>query len=430
MLDAHIIEPRQIVLAFSGGMDSRVMLDLLATYRDIHPQHDYLIFHVHHGLSCNADHWLEQCRQWAEQAGFAFKACYVQLKTKGESIEKVAREARYQAIIENTHQGALVLTAQHADDQAETLFLALKRGSGPAGLAAMPLLRKLGHAELLRPLLQSTRREIQDYAQTQGLNWVNDESNDDLRFDRNFIRHRILHDAEQRWSSFTKSINRTALLCAEQEQLLDELLFSYEKKVTNYDQSLALAVLQSYSLLMQSALIRRWYKSNTQESLSQAQLQQVFSSIIDASADANPLLKLGQWQIRRYQNSLFLLRNHQDITAWESELLLNLPLTLPDHLGKLTLLSGGNQQHALTLTKPKHDEQVFVRFNPEGLFAHPFGRQGKRKLKKLFQEYGVPSWLRRRTPLIFYGNQLVAVADLFVCQGFEGHSCQLLWEQC
>lgn len=427
-LDAHTAVPRQIALALSGGLDSRVMLDLLASYRDIHPQHDYVVIHVHHGLSPHADNWLAQCELWSQEAGFRFLAQRVTLEYQGESLEKVAREARYQAIEAAITAGALLLTAQHADDQSETFLLALKRGSGPAGLAAMPSVRPLGRGELLRPFLQISRNEIEQYALSQGLNWVDDESNLDCRFDRNFIRHTWLPLAQQRWPGITKAINRAASLCAEQEALLDELLSPHDKQVRREDGGLSITALKGYSLKMQLALVRRWCKYNAAMTLSQAQLQQVFHCVIDASQDANPKITIKQWQIRRFQDRLYLVADFIDVTDWQGELITDESLELPDKIGLLTL-TRQNDSQGLQLTLPESGQTVRVHFNSQGILAHPLGRQGRRKLKKLFHEYGIPSWQRKRTPLIFYGDKLAAVADLFVCNGFEGNQCQLIWHK-
>lgn len=250
----YTASPRQIVLAFSGGVDSRVMLELLAIYRDKYPQHHYLAVHIHHGLSSNADLWLCQCEAWATDARIPFKGVRVTLAHKGESIEKAAREARYAAILGEVENNALILVAQHADDQAETFLLALKRGSGPAGLASMPACRKLGHAELFRPLLTATREQIENYANEAGLSWIEDESNRDSRFDRNFIRNEWLPSARERWPGINKAINRTAQLCAEQEALLDVLLQEFDQKVVNQNGSLSIERLTSLQAPIKTAL--------------------------------------------------------------------------------------------------------------------------------------------------------------------------------
>lgn len=426
-LDPLATSPRQIVLAFSGGVDSRVALDLLATYRDIHPQHRYRVVHVHHGLSPNADEWLMRCKVWASEADFDFVGLRVTLEGQGESLEKAAREARYDAILASVEPGALVLTGQHADDQAETFLLALKRGSGPAGLAAMPTAREFGHATLCRPLLNVTRQQIETYADQQGLNWLDDESNRDCRFDRNFIRQQWMPMASSRWPGIVKAINRTAALCAEQEALMEELLAAHDEKVEQPDNSLSIAALSGYSTNMQNALVRRWLK-RAGVTLTQAQLQQLFCSVIEAAQDANPSIKLKRGEIRRYQGRVYIIPVYQDVTKWRGAIPLNTHLVLPDGLGEMSLSNTETGQGA-KMRAPAENEQVSVIFDAEGRVAHPVGRQGSRKLKKLFQEYGVPSWLRRRTPLIVYGDEVAAVAGLFVCEGYQGQECELVWHK-
>ncbi len=440
VLDAHTPSSRQIVLAFSGGIDSRVLLDLLSTYRDVHPQHGYLVIHIHHGLSPHADAWMKQCEAWASDSGLPFKGVKVKVENNGEGVEKAARTARYQGITNSVEPNALVLTGQHADDQAETFLLALKRGSGPAGLSAMPVCRPLGQAHLLRPLLSVTRAEIEAYAEQQGLSWVEDESNLDCKFDRNFIRQRWLPPAQSRWPGLVKAINRTASLCAEQEALLEELLQSHDAIVRPEPNVLSLHSLADYSEKMQSALVRRWLKQTTGLSASHAQLSALFSSVIAASDDANPKLHFGDWQVRRFQFQLYVVPEFKDISDLRVSLPLNQITDLPNESGQVALFGDelastchkfdaqGNRV-SLQLRKPKPDEQVSIFFDPESVWAHPLGRQGKRKLKKLYQEYGVPSWMRRRTPLLYYGETLVAVAGLFVCEGFEGQDCDFVWHK-
>lgn len=427
VLDTYTPQPRQIVLAFSGGVDSRVMLDLLATYRDIHPQHRYLVIHVHHGLSPNADEWMVRCEAWATEADFAFKGIRVALNKQEGNLEKAAREARYQAILNHVENDALVLTGQHADDQAETFLLALKRGSGPAGLAAMPETRPLGHAVLCRPLLSITRAVIEHYAEDQGLSWLEDESNLDCRFDRNFIRQQWLPLAQERWPGLVKAINRTAHHCAEQEALLDELLSGYDHRVMLADGGLSLDALMTFSSSMQTAMMRRWLKKTAGVVPSSVQMRELQVSVIDAAQDANPSLLLGSVEVRRYQGRLYVVPPHRDVSAWTGELELGETLGLPDGLGSIVVKPaelGG------MIRAPLEGEVVRISFNPEGISAHPAGRQGKRKLKKLFQEYGVPSWERRRTPILFYGEKVAAVAGLFVCEGFVGGECELVWHKC
>ncbi|NVJ58135.1 MAG: tRNA lysidine(34) synthetase TilS, partial [Vibrionaceae bacterium] len=209
IIDRYYAPNTRIVLAFSGGVDSRVLLDLLTQYHK-EKQVDCLAVYVHHGLSSNADDWLARCQMWATQSGIDFIAEHVQLNANGESLEACAREARYQALRQHLNANDLLLTGQHSDDQLETFLLALKRGSGPKGLSAMGEATALGEATIVRPLLSVSRAQIEHYAQQQGLEWVEDESNQDTRFDRNFIRHQISPLLTQRWPHFAQSVNRSA----------------------------------------------------------------------------------------------------------------------------------------------------------------------------------------------------------------------------
>ncbi|KMV29530.1 tRNA(Ile)-lysidine synthetase [Photobacterium swingsii] len=419
---SHSPESKRFVLALSGGMDSRVLLAVMAEYLRLHPDHQCIAVHVHHGLNRYADEWADKCQVWAQSAGIPYYVERVVLvQDSGDSLEQAARDARYQALAKHMKGGDALLTAQHADDQVETLLLALKRGSGPAGLAAMPTSTPFAKGQHIRPLLQVNRTDIEYYAEQHGLEWVEDDSNQDTRFDRNFLRHQVTPLLAQRWPGLRKAVARSAALCGEQEALLDELLADKLALATAADGSLALSVLKQERLA--KALIRQWLQQQGAVMPSCAQLDQVWQSVVLAQQDANPQLNWQQHQIRRYQQRLHLVQQWPDIHQVQLSMSLSAPCKLPQGLGDISLMPSLNGQ----LRLPQDNEMLSVRFNPEGVNVKPVGRVGKRKLKKLFQEYGVPSWNRRRTPLIYYGDQLVAVAGLFVVDGFEGQECELSW---
>lgn len=412
----------RIVLAFSGGLDSRVLLHLLGRFQTEHPDVVCLAVHVHHGLSRHADDWAQQCLNWADDAGIACRIERVTLHLGNRlSLEQQAREARYQALAHHLRPGDLLLTAQHADDQLETVLLALKRGSGPAGLAAMPDEMAFADGIHLRPLLDCPRDELAAYAYRHGLEWVEDESNQDERFDRNFLRHQIAPKLAERWPGIRKAVARSAALCGEQEALLQELLADKLNAALAPDHSLCVAGLGS--ALQGKALIRQWLAGQKVRMPSKAQLDQIWESVVQAREDANPCLKTEGYEVRRFQQRLYRVASWPELTDSRIPCSLGTPCQLPQDLGSLTLSPAANG----CLRLPRADEPVSIRFEPAGLHVQPLGRVGKRKLKKLFQEYGVPSWNRRRTPLVFYGEELAAVAGLFVVSGFEGRECDLKW---
>lgn len=421
-LQSYCDAPRHFVLALSGGLDSRVLLHLMGQYLRLNPQHQCLAVHVHHGLSQNADEWSTLCIGWAQQEGIECQVERVTLALGSRvSVEQQAREQRYQALRKHVRPGDILLTAQHADDQLETVLLALKRGSGPAGLAAMAQSTPSAGGTHLRPLLTSTRVEIEHYGQQHQLEWVEDESNQDTRYDRNFLRHKVTPQLIQRWPGIRKAVTRSAELCGEQDALLQELLHEKLEQAMRADQSLSIAELGSERIGKQ--LIRQWLGRFEVLMPSKAQLEQIWHAVVLAKPDANPQLCWNDVQLRRYQQRLYLVQQWPDISEWHQACQLNEPCLLPQDLGSVILQ---NTEHG-QLRLPKPGEAVSVRFDPEAIEVKPVGRVGKRKLKKLFQEYGIPSWNRRRIPLIFYGDQLAAVAGLFVVEAFSGQDCDLEW---
>ena len=404
---------KRLVLALSGGLDSRVMLDLLARFIDQHRDYRAHAVYVHHGLSTNADTWAQQCVTWSIASGIGCDIERVRCELGGgASVEQAARDARYQALSQHIQCGDTLLTAQHADDQIETVLLALKRGSGPAGLAAMPVLTTFASGQHLRPLLSVSRADIEAYGAQHQLQWVEDESNQDQRYDRNFIRHQITPLLNERWPGIRKAVTRSAHLCGEQEGLLEELLSFQLQQARQADGSLRIA--ENISARLGMALVRQWLKQQAVIMPSLAQLEQIWFNLVQAKADANPQVCWQQYQVRRYQQQLYLLQQWPDISDWQQPLYLNQDCHLPQELGVVTL----KQTASATLRPPYTNETVSVRFDYLGPEIKPQGRSGKRKFKKLLQEYKVPSWLRRRTPMLFYGEQLVAVAGVFVVEEF------------
>lgn len=426
LLTAHYQPQTKVVLAFSGGVDSRLLLALMSRYQRDHSIPCQTVY-VHHGLSSNADDWAEKCKAWAKQAGVSHSTEYVHLDiNSGESIELLAREARYQALAKYIESGDLLLTGQHADDQLETFLLALKRGSGPKGLSCMAESAPFSAGTLIRPLLTTRREQIEQIAHSLNLEWVEDESNQDTRYYRNFLRHHVVPELSQRWPSIHQAVQRSASLCAQQETLLDELLNDVFYRALQADLSLDIAELASHSELARARLIRMWLAKQNAQMPTQVQLSLIWKEVALAQQDANPKLKLKQGEVRRFQNKLYWVCDKAEVSGWQVHIQVDCALVLPEGLGQLMLSTTSEQA---TIALPPQPELLSVTFNPEGLTAHPVTRNHSRKLKKLFQEYHVPSWLRRQIPILMYQDQVVAVADLFVDKAFSGQDCELIWRK-
>ncbi|EHM51332.1 tRNA lysidine(34) synthetase TilS [Yokenella regensburgei] len=424
---AHSLAPRQrFLVAFSGGLDSTVLLHQLMCWRQQNPAIQLRAIHIHHGLSANADDWVIHCQQLCQQWDIPLEVVRVTLVDEGKGIEAHAREARYAAFRTSLREGEALVTAQHQNDQCETFLLALKRGSGPAGLSAMPTVADFAGSELLRPLLNCSRDELLTWAQQHNLSWIEDESNQDDAYDRNFLRLRVVPVLTRRWPHFAQAVARSAALCGEQEQLLDELLAAELSALVTDEGTLLLAPLESMSAVKRAALLRRWLSMHTRQMPSREMLGRIWQEVAQAREDAAPCLRLGDFEIRRYQQQLWWLplqqRYAEAIFPWGD---ISEPLILPSAMGALALEPGG------TLRAPAHDEVVTIRFKASGVL-HIVGRQGGRKLKKIWQELGVAPWRRDTTPLLFYGETLIAAAGVFVTReglADEGQGLALTWRK-
>jgi len=403
-------EHRQLLVAFSGGLDSTVLLHLLAQLHQQHPAFQLRAVHVHHGLSVFADTWADHCGRQCAAWRVPLTVQRVQVDARAGGIEAAARTARHAAFSATLKAGEILITAQHLDDQSETFLLALKRGSGPAGLSAMAACSRFSDHVLLRPLLCCSRLRLEAYAQQLQLSWIDDDSNQNPRFDRNFLRLQVLPLLNQRWPHFTSAVARSAGLCAEQEQLLDELLTDQLRTFLAEDNSLAIAGLLGCSLACRFALLRRWIAHHDVTLPSREQLQHLWDEVALSRVDAAPRLQLGAYQIRRFHGRLYLLPLMANLCDIRLNWLRTAPLMLPDGLGQL--ISGKGEVH---LRAPQPAQQVSVRFSAQGS-VRIVGRAHSRPIKKLWQELGIPPWLRERIPLIYYDEQLIAALGAFVCE--------------
>jgi len=432
--------PMQIVLAYSGGLDSHVLLHLLSRYQKVYPQHDYLAVHVHHGLSDNADAWLTHCQQTAGALGINFIAEKVVLKVGSrESLEAKARTARYQAIAKHLNDGSLLLLGQHLDDQLETFLLQLKRGAGIKGLSAMAVNMPFSlqaNCQIVRPLLTHSQQVLVDYATETQLIWVEDESNNDASYDRNFLRHQIIPSLKQRWPGIANAVHRSAELCAEQQALADEIA-EIDLVTCGYSFSgLNIAELAKLSKIRRNNVIRFWLYVQQLPMPSRHHLDKLWLEVVNAADDANPQLSWQAGEFRRYQGVLYNQQKYAELKDVVIGLAHIKPqrITLPDNIGFLHLQdtiqgkSGADTSNVIdgngrgySVKAPLAHEKVTIRFRGEGK-CHPVGRSGSRSIKKLYQEYQVAPWLRDRIPLVYYGEELVCAVGLWVCKGYEAQT--------
>lgn len=401
-------------LGYSGGLDSHVLLHACAALQVKYPQtYQFQAIHIHHGLQKIADAWVQHAEQICADLNLPLKVIYLNLKPAiGESIEALARQARYQAFSNCLTADDLLLTAHHQDDQAETFLLNALRGSGGTGLAAMPSLRPLGLGQLGRPLLRFSRQQLEAYAQHYQLSYVNDPTNAETQFDRNYLRQAIMPSLQKRWPAVTQTLSRAASWQAEQQQVLGKLL---TERLLHFAGSqtdtLSVQALSTEDELMQKALLRHWLQDLGFSMPSAKKLQHILTDVLAAPLDAQPCVAWSGCELRRYRDNLYALKpltthDATQVIVWSN---LEQDLYLPSLKRSLSknLLTPELKQVAQA-----SQALITVRFRQGGERVKR-DKAYSLELKTLLQTAGIPPWERECLPLIYLGDDLHIVVGVY-----------------
>ena len=405
-------------LGLSGGLDSMVLLSLLARARAHRPGLQVSAVHVHHGLNPAADAWVQHCQQVCLQWDIPLRVVRVKVdRNAPQGIEACARHLRYEAY-QQTKADAVVL-AQHLDDQAETVLLQLLRGGGVRALAGMPVLRQLADKPLWRPLLQFTRRQLEQYAGEHALPWVEDDSNDDLGYRRNMLRHRIMPLLQQHIPAYRRHVARSAWHMAQAAQLLDEVIATDLSACLAAD-GLAVAPLLALSEVRQGFVMLAWLREWGVQSVAPSRLQEFLRQLRDAGVESQPSLQLDGQMVLRYRQSLrvvTVLKNVPNIPIRLDTVSPENTVCSPEWAGCLRWVAGGglsvDAMAAGLMLRPRVGGELLMQ------------SYGRKEVRKLLQEAGMPPVLRKQWPLLYSaeGKLLalpgVAVAsDCFDADGF------------
>lgn len=403
-------------VAFSGGLDSTVLLHLLATCDDLPPLR---AVHIHHGLQAAADAWPAHCQAVCDSLAVPLQIMPVQVRP-GASLENSAREARYQAFTQVVGAGELLLTGQHREDQAETLLFRLLRGAGVRGLSAMPVSRRLAGGTLVRALLDVSRAELETYAREHRLEWIEDPSNADSRFSRNYLRHQVMPLLTGRWPQAVNTIARSAAHLAEAQGLLDELAhidLAAARQPSTFDwlplPSLALAPLSSLSAARQRNALRTWLAPLTR--LPDSEHWAGWATLRDAAEDAQPVWRLADGELHRCDGRIWWLPAQWSVFSHAPQ----------DWLHPANALQlPGNGHVYFTGDVPKGPLSIRYR---EGGECMELPERGRRDLKRLLNENRVPGFVRGRLPLLYRGSHLFAVPNLAGLAAVPDEGWTLQW---
>jgi tRNA(Ile)-lysidine synthase len=421
----------RLVLGLSGGLDSVVLLEVL--HRLAGPLGFRLsCVHVNHGISPNARRWAQFCARRCKRYAIALALHEVDVEPyRAEGMEAAARRARYQVYARQ--QADFIVLAQHLDDQAETVLLQLLRGAGVKGGAAMPPMReqesdkkaKSARAPaILRPMLAVSRRQIEAYARASKLKWVEDESNADIRHDRNFLRHRVLPVIGQAFPGYRATLARAAGHLAEADEVLSDLARADAQQIA-LGNKLAVAGLKRLGSARAKNLLR-WLLQQYGAALPEAdRLEEALRQLVHARDDAAVRVVLGTHELRRYAGEAYLLRSLAELPAelrrdWDGKRV----WSLPELGGTLHFVRGPGAGLDCALIGER-GLSVSLRQGGEKLRLQPGG--STRSLKNLLQEARMPPWERERLPLIYCADTLVAVPGLGVASGWQAGTGDAGW---
>ncbi len=409
-------------IAYSGGLDSSVLLSLCAELRETLPLKLHAI-HINHGLNPSAQKWAQHCEAVCQHYHIDYICHSIEINLHtGDSLEEVARHKRYAAITSYLKDNDVLMTAHHEDDQAETFLLQLLRGAGTKGLAAMPVVKSNSRIMHARPLRDFTRSKLMEHARQQNLIWIDDESNTNVKLTRNFVRHHVLAPLKERWPTVATTIARSAAHCAETESLLQ--LFAQEKMqwvAGSKANTLSVSKLLQFVPSVQRLLLRYWIHSRQISLPSTKKIETIMQQVLLANWDRSPCVQWGNTELRRYRDDLFLLPSH-DQHANKQSFQWNMiqPIQLPG-IGYLHAeLKQGNGLRT-------NVENVSVRFRQGGEMIR-LAQRGTKSLKNLFQEWNVLPWERDRIPLIYVDDELAAVVGYGIAEKYSAGDLQPSYE--
>ena len=410
-------QPDQYLIAYSGGLDSHVLLHVMTV---LHAQGfpPCQAIHIQHGLQRVAADWAEHCQAVCQALDVPLQIEHLDLQPPaGASLEAVAREARYAALYRLAPPHSMLLTAHHADDQAETVLLQLLRGAGIQGLAAMPLCRPTPCGWHARPCLAVSRQGLQAYAEQHRLSWIEDPSNQDTDFDRNYIRQQVMPVIGARWPAASRTIARSANHLAATLPIIQAQTASDLADCVNAAGRLQVSALLALPLVRCQHVVRAWVRQSGHSVPNQAQLAEITDNMLHAATDAQPMVAWQDTLLRRFRDQLWLQTrpvppapSSETQLPWSADCA---EIILPPGCGILQRLPAREG----IPDRFWQEGKVSIRWRTPGIRCQPRGRQGSRSFKQLCQTYAVPPWQRAYLPLIYQENRLIAVADVCLSEG-------------
>ena len=405
--------PNKFCIAFSGGVDSTVLLHVMKNIIDEKSQ--IRAIHINHNIVDNSKVWTKTCKSICKNFGIDIEIISLEVTHNGYGLEAAARDERYEKLKEKLYENEYLLTAHHEEDQMETVFLRMARGTGLDGLQGINEKYSFGEGIIFRPMLEVSKTSVMDYAKEHQLKWVEDSSNQDTHFDRNFLRKKIIPQFRERWPSIASSVSRLSQLSAQNIKILNQIAEEDIGPIANMNE-LPLAKLLDKSFERANNMLRYIILANGMSIPSMKTLQDGLKEMLDPETDKS-VIAWKDYCIRKYKNHLYFLSNSDlepnkvDVRIpWE----IGKTVNLGENIGTIeaTFIHGDG----LSIEKCKN--KLTISYRQGGELIKPIGHRINKSLKNLFQENQILPWMRDKIPLIYYQDELVSVADLWFNQNY------------
>jgi len=415
--EINSLDSRKFLLAFSGGVDSIVLLDLLT---NLVKESDQLrVIHINHNLNEYSDDWAQFSSEVCVKYDLPLINASVKPKRQGKGLEADARALRYQSFREIIQDNEYLLTGHHQDDQMETLLYRIFRGTGIDGLRAIRRKTKFGKGFLYRPMLNVSRDKIEEYARLKNLKWICDSSNNDSSYDRNYLRKDIIPLIKKRWPSVEKKVSRLAVIAEQNQSLLNELAIEDIGKIKNYSH-LDVETLSGKSYPRIINIFRFMINKNNMGVPSMQVLNEGIKTLMHSKSES-PSMTWNDYSIRRYKHRLYFLNSSLNSPnnllaeiSWDIKKTIN----LGENLGSIQarFLTGDG------ISLNKCPKSLAIKYRKGGEEIKPSGHKITKSLKNLFQENNVLPWVRDKIPLIYVDQELISVGDLWFNQDFKANN--------
>ena len=398
---ARLPTPEKYWIGFSGGADSTALLQAMHECREELPAPIHAL-HFHHGLQSEADSWQDHCKSFCEAREIPYLSERLRIdKSSRQSPEEASRNSRYRAVANVLGLHEMYLTAHHAEDLAETLFLNLVRGSGIEGLAGIPVLRNLEHGWVARPLLETRRRELEAFLRAREIDWLNDPSNEDTTFDRNYLRQELFPVLEKRWPGMVQRLSRTARNARISASAMAMFIEGQSGDLIRDRFKMPVHKLLELEPEMQTLILRQWLRRHEIPVLPEQRLREFLKQLADADVENLAEVQWEDWMIKHYQLDLWLHRRKPYLGCPEIPWRDTMEVDLGPDTGQLALIGPS--------TRIPEGWVVRARQPGDRIRVQPGG--SSQKLKHFFQATSVPPWLRPGIPVLEWAGEPVALGD-------------------